>query len=102
MRSKSALKNILANLILQITACDIGAYFAALFYHRLRLDDERYDRIGHPVHILYGAGGGRSQRGVDSGALQTPGGQHVVEINRILSATKRFYYRSGSSILLCW
>ena len=95
MRSKSALKNILANLILQITAAISGLILPRFFI--IAYGSTMNGMIVSVTQFIsYMA---LVEAGVSAasivGLYKPLADNNVVEINRILSATKRFYYRSG-------
>ena len=95
MRSKSALKNILANLILQITAAISGLILPRFFI--IAYGSTMNGMIVSVTQFIsYMA---LVEAGVSAasivGLYKPLADNNIVEINRILSATKRFYYRSG-------
>ena len=95
MRSKSALKNILANLILQITAAISGLILPRFFI--IAYGSTMNGMIVSVTQFIsYMA---LVEAGVSAasivGLYKPLADNNIVEVNRILSATKRFYYRSG-------
>lgn len=95
MRSEKALKNIIANLVLQLTVAISGLILPRFFI--IAYGSTMNGMIVSVTQfITYLA---LVEAGVSAasivGLYKPIADNSIVEINRILSATKRFYYRSG-------
>lgn len=95
MRSEKALKNIIANLVLQLTVAISGLILPRFFI--IAYGSTMNGMIVSVTQfITYLA---LVEAGVSAasivGLYKPIADNNIVEINRILSATKRFYYRSG-------
>lgn len=100
MRSKKALKNITANLLLQLTAAISGLILPRFFI--IAYGSTMNGMIVSVTQfITYLA---LVEAGVSAasivGLYKPLADNNMLEVNRILSATKRFYYRSGIAYVL--
>ena len=100
MRSEKALKNIIANLVLQFTVAISGLILPRFFI--IAYGSTMNGMIVSVTQfITYLA---LVEAGVSAasivGLYKPIADGNIVEINRILSATKRFYYRSGIAYVL--
>ncbi len=100
MRSRKALKNILANLILQITVALSGLILPRFFIIAYgSAMNGMIVSVTQFISYLALVEAGVSAASI-VGLYKPLADNDVDEINRILSATKRFYYRSGIAYVL--
>ena len=100
MRSKKALKNIIANLILQITVALSGLilprYFIIAYGSSM---NGMIVSVTQFISYLALVEAGVSAASI-VGLYKPLADNDINEVNRILSATKRFYYKSGIAYIL--
>ena len=100
MRSRKALKNILANLILQITVALSGLILPRFFIIAYgSAMNGMIVSVTQFISYLALVEAGVSAASI-VGLYKPLADNNIDEINRILSATKRFYYRSGIAYVL--
>lgn len=100
MRSQNAFRNILANLILQLTAAVSGLILPRFFIIAYGSTmNGMIVSVTQFISYLALVEAGVSAASI-VGLYKPLADNNIVEINRILSATKRFYYKSGIAYVL--